>query len=131
MPRIRSEFHIRNDTATLFEDVDIDTYDRVGKLGIDAQAVLAASGESAEFLFREGGSADDTVNIAFFGGAGTQAQLKLSGTGSKGSHLVPGDAGIIVASVTDSADPLSEIEIGTALADWVDGDAVECQLYKI
>lgn len=131
MPRIRSEFHIRNDTATLFEDVDIDTYDRVGKLGADAKAVLAESGESAEFLFREGGSTDDTVTIAFFGGAGTQAQLLLSGTGSKGQHLTPGANGVIVGSGTDSADPLTEAEIGVALADWVDGDAVECQVYKI
>lgn len=131
MPRIRSEFHIRRDTATLGEDVDISTYDRVGKLGMDAKAFSAEATESAEFLFIEGGDADDTVVIAFFGGAGTQAQLKLSGTGSKGQHLAPGANGIIVGSNTDSDNPLTEIEIGVALSDWVDGDAVECQLYKI
>lgn len=131
MPRIRSEFHLRNSTATLGEEIDITTYDRVGKLGADALAFSAESGESAEFLFREGGSTDDTVTIAYFGGAGAQVQLKLSGTGSKGSHLVPGTDGVIVVSATDSADPLTEIEIGVALADWIDGDAVECQLYKI
>lgn len=131
MPRIRSEFHLRRDTSTLGEDVDISTYDRVGKLGMDANAFLAAATESAEFLYTEGGSADDTVTIAFFGGAGSQVQLKLSGTGSKGSHLVPGADGIIVASGTDSADPLTETEIGVSLSDWTDGEAVECQLYKI
>ena len=131
MPRIRSEFHIRRETATLLEDVDISTYDRVGKLGQDARAVLAASGESAEFLFLEGGNTDDTVVIAYFGGAGTQAQLKLSGSGSKGQHLAVGDDGVIVGAVTDSEQPLGENEIGVALADWTDGDAVECQLYKI
>lgn len=131
MPRIRSEFHIRRDTATLGEGVDISTFDRVGKLGMDAKAFTAEATESAEFLFTEGGDADDTVVIAFFGGAGSQVQLKLSGSGSKGQHLAPGANGLIVGSATDSVDPLTEVEIGVALADWVDGDAVECQVYKI
>jgi len=131
MPRIRSEFHLRNDTGTLGEDIDISVYDRVGKLGADALAFSAESGESAEFLFREGGSTSDTVTIAFFGGVGAKCQLLLSGTGSKGQHLTPGADGVIVGSATDSADPLSENEIGVALENWADGDAVECQLFKI
>lgn len=131
MPRIRSEFHLRNDTATLGEAIDITTYDRVGKLGLDAMAFSAEATESAEFIFREGGAISETVSIGFFGGAGARAQLKLSGTGSKGSHLAPGADGIIVASATDSGDPLTDIEIGTALEDWTDGQATECQLFKI
>ena len=131
MPRIRSEFHIRRDTATLGESVNTDSYDRVGKLGMDAAAFLAASGETAEFLFTEGGATDDTVTVAFFGGAGSRVQLKLSGTGSKGQHLVAGADGVIVGSATDSVDPLTESEIGVSLANWTDGESVECQLYKI
>lgn len=131
MPRIRSEFHIRRDTATLGEAVDIDTYDRLGKLGMDAAAFLAASGEASEFLFTEGGSIHATVVIAFFGGSGTQAQLKLSGEGVKGQHLAPGTNGVIEGSATSATAPLTETEIGVALANWTDGEATECQLFKI
>jgi hypothetical protein len=129
--KIRSEFHLRREPITLFEDVDISTYDRVGKLGPDAMGVLSASGEPAEFFYLEGGATDAVVVVAFFGGAGSQLQLKLSGTGSKGSHLIAGTNGVIEASNTGSGDPLSESEIGVALEDWTDGDAVECNIYRI
>ena len=134
MAKVRSEFHIRRDAKTLFEAMDNTTYDRCGKLGPDAQAVLSSSGEVAEFIFTEpAGShaADTVVGVAFFGGAGTQMQLRLSGTGSKGSHIVAGDDGLIVASGSDSADPLTESEIGVALEDWTDGAKTECDIYRI
>lgn len=134
MARVRSEFHIRRESITAFETFDNTTYDLCGKRGPEAQAVLSSSGEAAEFIVTEAAgehAADTVVGVAFFGGAGTQMQLRLSGTGSKGSHLVAGDNGLIVASGSDSADPLTESEIGVALADWTDGDSVECDIYRI
>jgi len=129
--KVRQEFHVRREPLTLFEDVDLTTYDRVGKRGADAMGVLSAENETAEFVYAEGGVADDVVSVVFFGGAGSQMQLRLSGTGSKGSHLIAGTNGLIVASNAGSGDPLTESEFGVALEDWTDGAATECDVYRI
>lgn len=129
--RIRQEQNFRHDALTLFEDVNVDTYDRVGKRGGDAKGVLATTGEKGEFFFTDSGSEGDVVGIVYLGGVGGQIQLKLSGTGSKGSHLAIGANGVIVASDTDSGAELTTSEIGVALADWTDGESVECDIYKI
>jgi len=130
MPRIRQEHHIRRDAITLGETVDITTYDRVGKRGIDNVGLLSAVDEAVEFIYTEGGSVDDVVAIAFISG-GSQMQLKLSGSGSKGQHLTAGADGLIVGSNVSEASPLYVTEFGVALADWTDGEAVECDVYKV
>ena len=129
--RIRQDNHFRREAITLFEAVDITTYDRVGKRGTDALATLATTGESGEFLFEESGAEGDVVRVAYLSGSGGQVQLKLSGTGSAGSHLVPSTNGVIVASGTDSGEELQTGELGVALQDWVDGDSVECDIFRI
>src|ERR1043166_3351841 len=126
MPRIRQEQNFRHEAITLFEDVDISDYDRIGKRGMDALATLATSGERGEFLFTESGLEGEPVTVVYLSGDGGQVQLKLSGSGSKGSHLKPTTDGKIIASATDSASELTTSEIGVALADFNDGDAVEC-----
>lgn len=131
MPRIRSEFHIRRSSATAGEAIDISSYDRLGKYGMDNKAFLSNAGEIPDFLFTESADDEAVVSLAHFGGAGLAVQLKLSGSGSKGSHLTAGSDGLIVASSTDSANPIAEGEIGIALADWEDGDSVECELFRV
>ena len=131
MPRIRQEQNFRHEAVTLGEAVDISTYDRVGRRGADALAVLSNSGERGEFLFLEGGEIGDTVTVAYLGGVGGQVQLKLSGYGSKGTHLRIGSEGVIERSSTNPSNELEEGELGIALGDWAEGSAVECDVFKI
>lgn len=133
MPRIRQFSNIRYEPVTLLEDVDISTYDRLGKLGSDGLAALCGAGEKPEFIFTESGSEGDTVAVAFFGGAGGQMQLKMSGSGQKGEHIKAGDDGVIVTSSTDSGQPISDTqnEIGVVLDSFNDGEAAECNVFRV
>ncbi|RJR13724.1 hypothetical protein C4585_01550 [Candidatus Parcubacteria bacterium] len=115
---------------TLAVDVDISSYDRIGKRTTLAEATLADEGESGEFLFLESGDAGDTVAVAFLGSTGGQVQLKLSGGADKGAHLGVLTDGKIGPTGSDYSQEVQENEIGVTLADFVDGDAVECDLYK-
>lgn len=129
MPRIRNLHHFRQVAIQLFEDVSIDTYDRIGKRGAEAMALLAEKGEQGEFIFVEGGVMDDTVTCAYMGQG--QVALKLSGIGIKGQHIGIGEAGIIIGTDTSPTAELKETELGVALADWTDGQLTECDIFKI
>ena len=127
MAFIRQETNFTKLSLTANADVDISTYDRVGRVTADAEAVATAADETAEFLFLESADMDDPISVAFMGQG--RAKLRLSGTGTKGQKLSTGAGGFIVAG-TAAGNEADQDDFGFALEAWVDEQETECFIQR-
>lgn len=126
MATVRQETQFLRDSLTAFETIDLAEYDRVGRFTTNGEVRLCAANETPQFLFMESAETDQAVALLFLGMG--QVKLALSGSGSKGQKLSAGASGVIVAGTAEENEG-DEDDFGIALADWVDGQEVECFLY--
>lgn len=122
---IRQEKFYRRDSLIAGEDIDIDTYSRVGRYGEAAMAFLCSEAETPQFLFMETKLDGQAIKVAHLGHG--QVQLTLSGSGIKGQKIMTADNGLIVAGGGQSGE-LGANDFGVALQDWADGETIECDI---
>ena len=130
MAIIREEHLVRHGSIAAGEDIDIATYDRIGRRGGDANLVLCEADDFGVFLILESSSEGDQTNVAYLGANGFRAQLALGGSGSKGEKLAVGADGVILSAGIGYAAEAEDV-IGVALEDWTDSDLTEYDLYKV
>ena len=102
MPIIRTEFNFRRSTEEALEDIDISSFDIVGRISTDAKAARCAASEASQFVFADDADLDAPVAVVWFGRGGRMA-LRVNDTVIEGTKLTPDANGLIVASGTASA----------------------------
>lgn len=127
MAFLSQETNFTKMSLTANADVDISTYDRVGRVIGNAEAVACGANETAEFLFIESSDQDTPIQVAFLGQG--RAKLRLSGTGVKGQKLSTGAGGLIVGGSAATAEA-DQDDLGFALEAWADAQEVEVFLQR-
>lgn len=125
---IRQERSFVTGSVIANQAIDVTTYDKGGRYD-GVQAVVCPSNAIPQFIFAESADAGDPVSVCYLGNIGTLS-LKMKGTGVAGNKITLDSSGRITASATAANAALGTYDFGIALADWTDGEEINCMMLR-